>query len=58
LNPQIATLIKIKGEGLLEAYILLARPDEGLAQDYAGYRNDHRDKLLQYMNEYVVPPVK
>jgi len=58
LNPQIATLIKIKDEGLLESYILLARPDDGLAQDYAAYRKDHRDKLLQYMNEYVVPQVK
>jgi tetratricopeptide (TPR) repeat protein len=55
LNPPIATLIKIKREGLLEAYILLVRPDEGLAQDYPAYRKDHRDKLLQYMNEYVVP---
>jgi tetratricopeptide (TPR) repeat protein len=58
LNPQIATLIKLKNEGLLESYILLSRPDQGIAQDYADYRKDHRDKLIQYMNEYVVPAAK
>jgi tetratricopeptide (TPR) repeat protein len=56
LNPQIGTLIKLDADGLLESYILLGRPDAGIAQDYASYRKDHRDKLLQYMNEYVVPP--
>lgn len=58
LNPQIATLIKIKSEGLLESYVLLAIPDQGIAQDYAAYRKDHRDMLLQYMDEYVVAPAK
>ncbi len=58
LNPQLATLIKLKTEGLLESYILLARADQGIAQDYAAYRKDHRDKLIQYMNEFVVPPMK
>lgn len=55
LNPQLAVLIKLKNEGLLEAYILFAKADQGIAQDYAAYRRDHRDKLVQYMNEYVVP---
>lgn len=55
LNPQLAVLIKLKNEGLLEAYTLFAKADQGIAQDYAAYRRDHRDKLVQYMNEYVVP---
>jgi hypothetical protein len=55
LNPQLAVLIKLKNEGLLESYILLAKADQGIAQDYSAYRKDHRDKLVQYMNEYVVP---
>jgi tetratricopeptide (TPR) repeat protein len=58
LNPQIGTLVKLKSEGLLESYILLAHPDDGLVQDYAAYRKDHRDKLLRYMDEYVVPQAK
>ena len=58
LNQQLALLIKIKSEGFLEPYILLARADAGIAQDYATYRNGHREKLVEYMNEYVVPPAK
>lgn len=56
LNPQLAVLMKLKKEDLLDAYILLAKADAGIAQDYPAYRRDHRDKLIQYMNEYVVPP--
>lgn len=58
LDPQIAALIKLKNEGLIEAYVLLARADQGIAQDYAGYRDSHRDKLIAYMNEYVAPELK
>jgi tetratricopeptide (TPR) repeat protein len=58
LDPQLETLTKLRQEGLLDAYILLARSDQGIAQDYVHYRKDHRDKLVQYMNEYAVPQVK
>jgi tetratricopeptide (TPR) repeat protein len=58
LDPQIAALIKLKSEGLIEAYVLLARADQGIAQDYAAYRDAHRDKLTAYMNEYVAPELK
>ena len=39
--------------GLLEAYVLLAKPDAGIARDYVEYRKNNRDKLRRYMNEYV-----
>jgi tetratricopeptide (TPR) repeat protein len=58
LNPQLAVLIKLKQAGLIEPYVLLARPDQGISQDYDTYRKDHRDKLILYMNEYLVPPKK
>jgi tetratricopeptide (TPR) repeat protein len=54
LNPQIATLAKLDEEGLLEAYILLARPTEGIAQDHAAYLRQNRDKLRQYVVKYVI----
>lgn len=54
LNPSLAMLKKLNDEGLLEAYILLARPDAGLRQDYAAYREANRDKLKRYLAEYVV----
>ena len=54
LNPSLANLLKLKDAGLLEAYVLFARPDEGIARDYAAYRNAHRDKLKRYWLEVVI----
>jgi tetratricopeptide (TPR) repeat protein len=55
VDPQIAALVKLNEAGLLEAYILFARPDAGIAQDYAAYRAKNRDKLMRYLTEYVAP---
>jgi tetratricopeptide (TPR) repeat protein len=54
LNPQLKTLIELHDKGLLEAYILLAIPDNGIAQDHAGYLKTNRAKLRQYVMEYVI----
>jgi tetratricopeptide (TPR) repeat protein len=53
LAPDLAQLLKLDAEGLLEAYVLLARADEGIARDYAAYRKANRDKLQRYLSEYV-----
>jgi tetratricopeptide (TPR) repeat protein len=53
LDPSLARLVKLHDEGLLEAYILFARIDEGIAHDYAEYRKTNRDKLRRYLLEYV-----
>jgi hypothetical protein len=55
LDPSVAALLKLQNEGLVEAYVLFEMPDQGIIRDYAGYRKDHRDKLKQYLEEYVVP---
>lgn len=54
LDPSLAALSKLNDDGLLEAYILIARPDAGIAQDYAAYRRANRDKLRRYVTEYVL----
>ncbi|HEX8136684.1 MAG TPA: tetratricopeptide repeat protein [Pyrinomonadaceae bacterium] len=54
LSPSLAKLKKLNDEGLLEAYILLARPDEGIARDYQAYLSQSRDKLRRYVVEYIV----
>ncbi len=54
LNPSLAKLKKLNDDGLLEAYILLARPDQGIAQDYPSFLHESRDRLRRYMMEYVV----
>ncbi len=54
LDASLANLVKLNDAGLLEAYILLARPDDGIAHDYAAYRKTNRDKLRRYVVEYVI----
>lgn len=54
LSSSLALLKKLNEEGLLEAYILLARIDEGLAKDYVSYLATNRAKLIRYVREYVV----
>lgn len=53
LEPNLARLAKLHDEGLIEAYVLFAHPDQGIAQDYAEYRKANRDKLRRYLVEYV-----
>ena len=54
IGTQFRTLIELDEKGLLEAYILLAIPDNGIAQDHAGYLKNNRAKLRQYVLEYVI----
>ncbi|HUE84409.1 MAG TPA: tetratricopeptide repeat protein, partial [Pyrinomonadaceae bacterium] len=54
LSPSLAKLKKLNDEGLLEAYILLALPVQGIAQDHAAYLAENRDKLRRYVVEYVL----
>jgi tetratricopeptide (TPR) repeat protein len=54
LSPSLAKLKKLDESGLLEAYILLARPDEGIAQDHPDFLKQNREKLRRYVVEYVV----
>ena len=53
LDLSLANLVKISDQGLLEAFILYALVDDGIAQDYMEYRKTNRDKLRRYMVEYV-----
>ncbi len=53
LDPSLARLVKLQDEGLLEAYILFARVDEGIAPDYIDYRKTNRDNLRRYLMDYV-----
>lgn len=54
LSPSLKKLKQLNDEGLLEAYILLARPDQGIARDHLAYLRSNREKLRRYMMEYVV----
>lgn len=54
LDPSLATLIRLDQDGVLEPYILLARSDDGIAQDYPDYLKEHRDVLRRYAVNWIV----
>lgn len=54
LNASLAGLKKLDDDGLLEAYVLIARADEGIAQDHPAFLKQNRDKLRRYVMEYVL----
>jgi tetratricopeptide (TPR) repeat protein len=55
VSPMLATLVKLEDEGLLEPYIVFARADKGIAEDYKPYREKNREKLIEYLSKYVAP---
>jgi tetratricopeptide (TPR) repeat protein len=58
LDPALATLMKISDEGLLESYVLISRPDKGISLDYPAYRDAHREKVRQYISEWIIHPAQ
>ncbi len=54
LDVSLHKLIKLYDAGFLEAYVLYARPDAGIARDYAAYRAGNRAKLRRYWLEVVI----
>jgi tetratricopeptide (TPR) repeat protein len=55
MDPSLLALVQLDHLGLLESFVLFNRADAGIARDYAGYREVHRDLLRRYLDEYVVP---
>jgi tetratricopeptide (TPR) repeat protein len=55
LDPSLVTLIKLDKDGVLEAFIFLARADQGIMQDYPAYLAEHRDVVRRYVMDWVFP---
>jgi tetratricopeptide (TPR) repeat protein len=55
-DPSLELLAKFQDEEMLAPFILLMHADEGIAQDYDAYRESHRDKLIAFLDQYLVPP--
>ena len=53
-DRSLQILAKLDKEGLLEAFILLAMPDAGIAADFADYRKSNVAELRKYVKEYVL----
>jgi tetratricopeptide (TPR) repeat protein len=56
LDPALAMLVKLADENLLEAFVLISRADQGIAKDYPAYRDGHREKVRQYITEWIIHP--
>lgn len=54
IDPSLQILRKLDKEGLLEAFILLALPDAGIANDFQDYRRTNIDNLRRYVKQYVL----
>lgn len=53
-HPQFDILQKLDNEGLLEAFIIMAQADDGIAEDHEAYLKNNRPKLRQYVLNYVI----
>jgi tetratricopeptide (TPR) repeat protein len=56
LEPSLGLLVKLNEDGFIESYVLFVHPDEGIARDYAAYRNANREKLKRYWLEVAIVP--
>ena len=54
LNTELEVLIELDKKGLLEAFILMAKPDRGIARDHANYIRSNRSNLRRYVMDYVI----
>jgi len=55
-DPSLELLAKFEEEEMLAPFVLLTHADEGIAEDYSAYREAHRDKLIAFLDRYLVPP--
>ncbi len=53
-NVATINLQKLDEAGVLDAFVLFARVDAGIANDYAAYRREHRDELRNFWSNFVV----
>ena len=54
-DPSLDLLAKFEDEEMLAPFVLLTHADEGIAEDYNAYRDAHRDKLIAFLDRYLVP---
>ncbi|MFY9853448.1 MAG: tetratricopeptide repeat protein [Terracidiphilus sp.] len=54
LDESLRNLVELNNAGMLDCWILISGADNGIAQDYAAYRNQHRQLLHDYIERFVV----
>jgi tetratricopeptide (TPR) repeat protein len=54
LDESLRDLVDLNDAGMLDCWILINGADQGIAQDYAAYRNEHRQLLHDYLERFVL----
>jgi tetratricopeptide (TPR) repeat protein len=54
-DDNLQLLMRLYQEQMLEPYVLLSAPDQGIAEDYPEYRAKNRAKLQDYLGRFVAP---
>jgi tetratricopeptide (TPR) repeat protein len=54
LDESLRNLVELNDAGMLDCWILISGADDGIAQDYDGYRKEHRQLLHDYLDRFVV----
>ena len=54
LDESLRNLVELHDAGMLDCWILISGSDDGIAQDYDGYRKQHRQLLRDYLDRFVV----
>jgi len=54
-DPSLVFLSQLQADNMIEPYVLLVLPDAGISQDYLAYRAANRDKLIAFVDKYILP---
>lgn len=54
LDESLRNLLSIYDAGMLDCWILINAPDEGISKDYDSYRKAHRQLLFDYVDRFVL----
>jgi len=54
MDESLRNLLEVSDAGMLDCWILINGADQGIAQDYATYRDAHRQLLHDYLARFVV----
>lgn len=56
-DADLLLLSQFAADGLLEPFICLVKQNRDLAYDCQSYETQHRDKLVEFADKYMVPPL-
>jgi tetratricopeptide (TPR) repeat protein len=56
-DPSLTLLLQLRQAGLIPPYVLFSLGGPGVARDYDGFREMNREKLEEYLDRFVVPPL-